>query len=237
MKVAICDDRTDDIEVLKNHLYAMNVNKLICDTYSSGESLISHCAEMEEFYDAIFLDMEMGSMNGINTANEIRKINKRVVIIFVSNHTQYMIESFECEPLRFLVKPVELLEFEKAFTAIKKKLAQERTTVVFSVGRDIVRLYSEEIIYFEKSAHQINVHTINETFKIRGSILKLYNEIDHNNFCVPHKSFIVNMRYIRKISEKGIELHGLKDIVPISRACRKELSRSIMAFKERRIVL
>ena len=57
-------------------------------------------------FDIIFLDIEMGQEDGITVARRIRKIDKKVLIVYVTSHENYMMESFEIRPFRFLVKPV-----------------------------------------------------------------------------------------------------------------------------------
>lgn len=238
MNVAICDDSIEDAETLAELIRdAARPEKPHIEFYSGGEELLPYCGYGEDSYDVIFLDMEMGDINGIETANKIREINKHVLIVFVTSHTQYMRQSFECEPFRFLVKPVEIDEVQKVYNAICKKLDQERTTVVFSVGRDTMRLYSEDIIYFEKRHHQIVVHTETESYKTRRTMLDLYDSIDRQTFCIPHKSYIVNMNYIKRIGDNSVELHDSDAIIPISRGSRKPLIQAVMEFKERKIII
>lgn len=237
MKIAICDDNMEYITVLQDYLDSMNNNELRHDTFMSGEALICAYEKRKANYDVVFLDMEMNGMDGIDTAIRIRNMDRHVIIIFVTSHTKYMQKSFECEPFRFLVKPVSLEVFKKTYDAICIRLSQERTTFVFSEGRDRIRLYSEDIIYFEKRSHLIYIYTENEIYKTRKSMVDLVDCVDKNIFCFPHKSFIVNMNFIKKIDEKGINLYGSDEIIPISRANKKELTNSFMNYKERKIIL
>ena len=102
---------------------------------------MSKYENQEADYDAIFLDMEMGKLGGIETANKIRETDKYVIIVFVTSHTKYMKECFQCEPFRFLIKPINTDEINKVIKEIAIRLSQERKTFVFSEKRNIIRLF------------------------------------------------------------------------------------------------
>lgn len=115
MRIAICDDNMNYINIIENYIDKFKKTAVECDAYISGEELVYAYRENEERYDVIFLDMEMEQLNGIETANHIREFDEHVIIVFVTSHTEYMRDSFKCAPFRFLVKPVDDAEFETVF--------------------------------------------------------------------------------------------------------------------------
>lgn len=70
-------------------------------------------------------------MNGIETANAIREIDERVSIVFVTSHEEYAIECFQCNPLRFLKKPLQSEKMADALHAINPVLTQKHATFSF----------------------------------------------------------------------------------------------------------
>ena len=122
MNIAICDDNKEYINMLEKYILDKNAPDITCDAFYSGEELIKTYNIGDGNYDVIFLDMEMNVLNGIETANIIRKSDKHVIIVFVTSHTKYMQYCFECSPFRFLVKPVSDSDFDKVFDDILKKI-------------------------------------------------------------------------------------------------------------------
>ena len=106
MNIAICDDNQQYINQTEEYFSKVGDKNINHDAFYSGEELVKAYENGFGDYDVIFLDMEMGGLTGIETANIIRKQDKHVIIVFVTSHTKYMQECFECSPFRFLIKPV-----------------------------------------------------------------------------------------------------------------------------------
>ena len=119
VNIAICDDNTKPISILENYLFEISNIKIECDAYQSGESLVNAYKNNIERYDVVFLDMEMKELNGIETANLIREFDEHIIIVFVTSHSEYMKESFQCQPFRFIEKPLDYDELKKFFSILK----------------------------------------------------------------------------------------------------------------------
>ena len=234
MNIAICDDNPEYVNILEQYISDKNEPGAEYDAFFSGEELVKIYNIGEGNYDVIFLDMEMKLLNGIETANIIRKLDKHVIIVFVTSHTKYMQACFECSPFRFLVKPVSSEDFDKVFSDIQKKLSEERTTFVFTENRNKVRLFCEDIIYFECKAHYIYIHTKDKIHKICKTMAELCESIDKSMFLQVHKSFVINLNYIREIKESEIVLYDAENTVPISRTFKKQVGTAFINFKERK---
>ena len=89
MRFAICDDEPEHIQMLQAYFDARPELNIESEPYYSGEALIADYQERGVRYDALFIDMEMGTMNGIDTANAVRVLDEYVIIIFVTNYAQY----------------------------------------------------------------------------------------------------------------------------------------------------
>ena len=236
IKIAICDDEKTYINKIEQIFDSSNL-KIDYDAFMSGEEIVSKYRRNEADYDAIFLDMEMGKLGGIETANKIRETDKYVIIVFVTSYTKYMKECFQCEPFRFLVKPINTDEINKVIKEIAIKLSQERKTFVFSEKRNIIRLFCDDIIYFESKAHNLYIHTRNDTYKIIHSIAKLSNLIDNDMFSKVHKSFIINLDYVKRIKGSEVYLYNTETIIPIGRKYQKDFMGDFINYKERKYLL
>ena len=102
MRFAICDDEQQHINILTDYFATHKDYHIETEAFESGEALLEAYQIQGSRFDALFIDMEMGGMNGIETANAIRAIDERVIIVFVTSHEEYAIDCFQCSPLRFL---------------------------------------------------------------------------------------------------------------------------------------
>ena len=238
MNIAVCDDNMQFVETIEKYLDEFKNAKIEKDVFYDGEELIKMYEKNEADYDAIFLDIEMAKTDGIETANRIREFDKHVLIVFMTAYPKYMQESFKCLPFRFLVKPVEKEELFSVFMAIDKKLKENPDTFIFVEAKTRVRVYCENIVYFESKGHNILVHMKNgDIHTVRGSITKLLETVDKNVFVRIHRAFVVNLRYIHKINTTKVYLHGDAGTVPMSRTYKQSLADAFIDFKERKYLL
>ena len=237
MKIAICDDNIDSINIIENYIQNLNTRNVECDAFESGEDLI-FAYDNNERYDVVFLDMEMKELNGIETANIIRNLDRYVIIIFVTSHTKYMLKSFECEPFRFLVKPITEQSFIKVYKELCIKLKDRPETVVFLENRNRTRIFCDDIIFFESYSHWIIIHTKdNQSHKIRKTMSEIINTFDNLTFIQVHRSFVVNINYILKIYDSSVIMHYYDVPIPVSRTFKKDLDNKFINHKERKYLL
>lgn len=239
MRIAICDDSLEYIKIMRSQLDEIKRDRkgFIYDVFCDGAELVRMYDQKKADYDVIFLDIEMAGINGIEVANLIRKVDKYVIIVFITNYTKYMQKSFECAPFRFLVKPVGLDELKNVIEEANKKLSEERTTLRFTENRVKVRLFCDNIIYFECRSHLVFIYTINGVHKVCYSISTLYEKLDPTIFVRVHKSFIVNLNYIRLIRENELMLYHSSEAIPISRSYKKSVILEFANFKERKYII
>ena len=104
MRIAICDDSKEQLALLEDVVEKLGIKNAEIDCFYNGDSLLSHLIKKEDFYYQIYLlDIEMPGMNGLEVAKEIRTMDKRAVIIFITSYSDYVFSSFEVQP--FSPKP------------------------------------------------------------------------------------------------------------------------------------
>ena len=106
IRVAIVDDEREQIEIIKNiveeFLKEKNIEYQIQE-FLSGEDLLNTDICM----DLVFLDIQMGGIDGIETARKLRIKYRKTTLIYISNYTEKMALSFTVHPFAFLGKPIK----------------------------------------------------------------------------------------------------------------------------------
>ncbi len=212
MKVAICDDEQavlNDVAVCvknyKNEIFEIQ-------TFLSGESLVSSL----EAFDIIILDIDMGGMNGIETAKSIRAKDKKVKIIYLTSYTDYTIFAFAVHAFAYLMKPVIESELHKQFDeALAYRFNTEESKMEFKATQGILRKRTSEIIYFEYQNRMVLAVTTKEPFFLKKKITDVFREMEAYHFAMPHKSFVVNLYHVKAIRGNDIVLSN-DQRVPLS---------------------
>lgn len=238
MKIAICDDEKIFVGNMEGLLEKISVCDDEVDVYYSGEALIDAYKNKKIFYDVVFLDMELGDMDGITVANAIRKEDCNAIIVFVTSYRKYMLKSFECQPFSFIVKPIKLSKLKEIYDKIYIKLQDEPRAIVFKEKSGNLRLMCDDILYFESQGHYVSICTrTDEVYKVRNTIKNILEFTDKNKFVKVHRSYVVNLKYVQKTSDEGVVMHYSNQKIPLSSTCRANFDKLFFGYKERKYVL
>lgn len=218
LNIAICDD--DEVFIKKFndlvHRFFENKNiKIKTKLFINGLKLI----QTPTNYDVVFLDIDMPEMNGNETANYIKKSYQQTKIIFISAHQHYVFNTIKYQPFRFLRKQKLDSELEEALNAVINDIDKidSKNVFTFKTKRGEITQFIKEILYIEVYDHKIQVHTIQDSFVAYGITLnEIENKFKDFGYVRPHKSYLVNCKYIYSIDTNQIVLDN-KEKVPLSR--------------------
>ena len=76
-----------------------------------GESLVRKYSDEKFQFDIIFLDIEMKTLNGVETAKKIRNVNKDIIIIFVTGYSEYVYEGYDVHAFNYILKPYKKKDY------------------------------------------------------------------------------------------------------------------------------
>lgn len=209
MKICICDDDLrihDEIKQLIGEFFSKNDIPDFSD-FSTGEDLLLHYSKGNEF-DIIFLDIEMSEINGIETAEEIRKTSPEAIIIFVSSHKNYVFDAFRCEALHFLVKPIDRAEFNDVFNRAMNKYRSARNFMPLQWQNTRMNIKISDIYFVEGYRRHLKIHTTNESFEAQGNISSAYEKLREHGFLLIHQGYLVNMQYIKRFNATDVVLEN-----------------------------
>ena len=233
MRFAICDDERQHIKALTDYFNNRSEYHIETEMFESGEALIEAYDTKGSVFDALFIDMEMGGMNGIETANAIRARDEGVSIVFVTSHEEYAIESFQCNPLRFLKKPLQSEKMDDALHALHRVLTQKRVTFSLYENKNYVRLYCADIIYCEGNRNKMVLYTVDGVHQVHMTFVEVEQFLAPGMFYRCHKGFLVNLGYIKKIVGQDIVLYHCETVLPIGRTYKQGLREAVVDYEER----
>lgn len=230
MRIAICDDSTQDARFVQNMVssWVKNRNiKLQTETFSSAESFLFHYVEDKNF-DILLLDIEMGNMDGVTLAKRIRKDNDTVQIVFITGFADYISEGYEVSALHYLMKPVQE---EKLFTVLDRAANALQKTARFLLlpaeGK-MCRMPVSTIVYAEAFAHSVEIHTVQETIPAKLSISELEKQLG-DGFIRCHRSYLVGLKYISRLSRTEVMLDSGKTL-PLSRTAAPLVHQAFISY-------
>jgi DNA-binding LytR/AlgR family response regulator len=177
IKVAVCDDENQIINLIEKLLLReskMHHIPLDINAFYSGETLEKAIYNGEQ-YDLLYLDIHMKGENGIVAAKNIRKVDKNLLIIYVSSYDRYMMELFRLDVFDFIKKPIKPDIFAKSFLAAYKRICSRKIYFSFHYKNEDHKVLCSEILYFESNGRQIRVYIKNGEIEIFNDKL---NEVE-----------------------------------------------------------
>ena len=223
LKIAIVDDDEVDIKRLKGFLFLYFSNKkennALINTFSRGLNFLE---DYKEDYDAIFLDIDMPLMDGMQCAYKIREKNKHVAIIFVTNYSSLAIDGYGVNALDFLVKPVKENDVyrisEKILAKVKDESQNKKIFVKVKSGYQSIRV--DEIKYIEVDLHDIIYYCKDGVYKSRGVLKNIEKELDPKTFVKCSSCYLVNLNFIDSIQKDDVKVGDV--FLRISRKKKKD---------------
>ena len=227
VKFAICDDDQKMLDIISDKLREYYPDECKVETYTDGVRLLSTCRR--SCFDALFIDIDMPGLNGMEIAEKIREIDRRVKIIFVSNNNELAYKGYLYNTFRFVRKSNFEQDLCEAVKSLNESFSAQSDYIIFKTSKgEAIRLV-KEIKYFETKTHFINIMCNDRVIRIYGTLREYEEQIGNNGFIRIHKSYLVNFRYIHSV-EKNIVLLSSGEELPLSRYRANETKIKMMFF-------
>ena len=232
LKVAVCDDEQEGIDLLCKHLesFYFDTGIEIQKTIFLNPMDLLNSYQQPGTYDMVFLDVEMpinGEMiNGIDIARNIRSLpDSNVKIIFVSNYPSYMQMGYDVHASYYLEKSASFEKFNRIMKGIIEDLQSDHSMYKIKTDRDEWTLLKiADILYvksFPKKRETVSFHTHSREYVMTGrSILSVSEDLKSSGFVFANKYYLVNLRHVVRFYHDRLFLENNENI-EISRHYQK----------------
>lgn len=230
LRIAVCDDEPLAVDYIVTHVQQwadQNQCALKVSTYSSAEQFL-FAYESDKDYDVLFLDIQMQQMNGIELAHLVRKQDERIQIVFITALADYIAEGYELSALHYLVKPVSRDKLYAIMNRVMQNSNKSEAYLLLTVDQSVMRVPINSIMFAEAFAHYIVITTKNGTYQVRENISSLVEKL-RDDFIRPHRSYLVNLRYIYRISKTEMILDD-KSVIPLSRYNYQKVNQAFIQY-------
>ena len=234
INIAICDDEQKSLQMIQKELYHIaDKLKIEIETYAykEGKKVLDLIYNEKEDFDVLFLDIDMPDVSGLEVAKKLRQKHLDIILIFISAYEQYVFESIEYNPFRYIRKNRIEKELMPCLKAAYQRLEEMQDSyMIVKTGEAEVRVKHSDIMYFETSARKIGIHLKNgEVLFVRKTIKELYEELNDEHFIKIHSGCVANAKYIGKYSNHDITLDNGEHLI-VSRTRIKSVKRALMNY-------
>jgi len=227
MKCVIIDDEPLAVDLIKEFVSKVESLELI-STFNNAIDAIAMINTSN--VDLIFLDIEMPHFSGIDFLNAI---DKKPLVIFTTAYSDYAVEGFNLGAVDYLVKPIPFHRFLKSVmraqqTFLSQNNAPAATVTPKVVAPEIepnfmfvrseyenVKINFSDILFIEGLKDYVKIYTVDNKFTLTLiSLIKLENLLSPKGFARIHRSYIINIKYVKSIQKNKVLIADKR--IPIS---------------------
>ncbi len=208
-RIAIVEDDSGSRTQLREYLRRFGDEQdcvFQIDEYQDGDEIVeNYLAD----YDILLIDIELPLLNGMSAAEEIRRRDADVEIIFVTHTTQYAIRGYRVSALDYLVKPITYEAFAEALSrAIERREVGGDRYLTLNIRGGHRRIRVQGIRYVEVQDHDLTYHTTEGDITVRGTFREAETRLSEEGFFRCNKGILVNLAYVDAIEGQNVRLGG-----------------------------
>ncbi len=230
LRVAVVDDEEADAQkvlVCLDRYFEGDASRYHATVIPDGEDLL---LGYKPVYDLIFLDVEMPRLGGMECARRLRRLDREVSLVFVTNMAQYAATGYEFDALGYLVKPLRYYSFALAMGRVREARARLRGIVLWlSSGDERVAVSSCDLRYIEVRKHELSFHAVGGTYTAWGSLKEYEERLAPVHFLKCNRYYLVNLAHVAKLGTDCVEMDG-GEVLEVSRRSRRSLMEAMAEF-------
>lgn len=204
IKVILCDDDLDFLKALRREIERTFAKLSMKTAICAFNSPTDISPEQLAACDIAFLDIDFESeaRNGIDIARTLRQVNSHALIFFVTNYIDYAPAGYEVQAFRYILKRDMGEVLERYILQAMENMAEGQEFLRLRDREQTIDLPLEQITYLEVLDHYVSIHTGSENYTLNATLSGMGSEMEEHGFLRIHKSYLVNMAYIRKFRSR-----------------------------------
>lgn len=198
LNILICDDDANTAErirsVVEQALTEANEFAKLCifsDVKKITDAELSGCD-----IALLDIDFENSSSNGMDLARRLRRLRNDAVIVFVTNYIEYAPEGYEVQALRYVLKRDLQVDLKRVVLLAVQNSKKEMLSI--QVNGENVNIPLDRLLYLEVQQHYVTAVTEEQRYSFLSTLTELEERLAAHGFLRIHKSFLVNMKYLKK---------------------------------------
>jgi DNA-binding LytR/AlgR family response regulator len=235
LDVLVVDDEAPALADLARELRSLSETAEV-RTAASGAEALRTLAELP--FDAVFLDVRMPGIDGLELARVLKRFEEPPAVVFVSAYETGAVGAFELKALDYLMKPVSRRRLAEALSRVRESRGAQPQrpddVVPLPTLRGGTRLVPREsILFLQADGDYVRVVCEEERFLMRGRVSDLARRWRPHGFVQVHRGYVANLRRAVEVRPRlnGTAVLAFPDgrEIPVARRKVAELRRELVA--------
>ncbi|TGY97002.1 response regulator transcription factor [Petralouisia muris] len=229
VRIAVVEDDNSYVGELTEYLKRYQQiceEKLEITIYQDGDEITS---SYKAQFDIILMDIQMKFVDGMTAAKEIREIDSEVIIIFITNVSQYAIRGYEVGALDYILKPVSYFVFSQKLTRAMERIKKlEKKDIIIQTKDGVARLNVSNVQYIESFDHNLVFHTEEKDFISNMTMKSIEKELNNSTFSRGNHCYFINLAHVDGIEDGCAVIKG--KMLQISRSRKNGFMKDLTKY-------
>ena len=207
IRIAIVEDSAEVREQLIGyvHRYERQYGKMFeLTAFADGDEIVS---DYRAVYDIILLDIQMRRMDGMAAAEAIRKVDRDVILIFITNMAQFAIRGYAVDALDYVLKPVPYFAFSRQLQkAVERLRRRQKTFLTVPVEGGLRRVDVATLYYLESEGHYVRLYTEDGELLTAGSLKAYEEKLANKPFVRCNSGYLVNLAQVLGVQQNTVQV-------------------------------
>lgn len=194
--------------------------------FSNAETFLKN---YKKEYSVVLMDINLPGMNGMECVKKLREIDDTVLVVFVTNLSQFAVDGYEVKAFDFVVKPISYYNFSlKLKRALSHLSSLNNYELIISTKDKKYFININQLIYIEIRNHTIIYHLVNDEIKGSGTLKSLYTNLKKHHFAFCNQCYLVNLAFVKGIDDGFLLINNEKIRIASSR--KKSFMQELTAY-------
>lgn len=247
MRIVLVDNEKSSLDEL-GYMLTKYTNVEIAGMFTDSLEALKQIESINP--DAVFLDIDMPILSGLNLAREIADINTSIAVIFITAYNNYAVEAFEIKAIDYVMKPIRKDRLDTAIEKLADMLDKgffskepisdkidalddsrfDLNKIIVFDGEEYNVINPDDILYIEVQKKDTTITTQQKVYTARKSLDLWESKLKTKGFFRCHRSYMVNLKHITKVTPMFnnnyvIRLRQSSATIPVSKSHATELKR------------
>jgi len=196
LRVLLIDDEQPALDELS---YLLGLDQRVGEVHATDSVTEALRVLHDREFDAVFLDIQMPGLNGLELAQVLGRFSTPPPIVFVTAHEEHAIDAFDLHAVDYVLKPVRaerlaeavrrIVEGSSRPAATEEQVAVERGGVTRFIRRS-------DITHVEAQGDYTRIHTEGGSHLLRTPLSTLEEQWGPAGFVRIHRSLLINLRHV-----------------------------------------
>ena len=209
MRIAIVEDDVNIQQQLSVYIAKFaeeNACQYQLSVFSDGDEILE---DFRADYDLILLDIQMKHLNGLETAEKIRQLDRDVYLVFVTNLANYAIRGYSVQAFDFILKPVNYMMLKQLLQRVDKLVsAKQQRYVTLPTDLGLTRIEVSHIYYIETEGHFLLIKTDQGEYRMRDAMKNMEETLGGYGFFRCNNCYLVNLKHVERVDGSALYVNG-----------------------------